>query len=57
MGEFMLRLISQIFSVASPAMRAELAKFCSDYKESAKKTPNPWDDILAEMLCWIVGVK
>lgn len=53
---FLIKLFAQILAAASPEMRAALAKFCIDYKASAKKTPNPWDDILADMLCWIVGV-
>lgn len=56
MRQFIIRLFAQILGAATPAMRAELEKFCTDYRESAKKTPNPWDDILAEMLCWICGV-
>lgn len=56
MGQFILNLIKQLLTVASPPLRAELLKFVNDYRESAKKTPNPWDDILAGLLCWIVGV-
>ncbi|GAI16062.1 unnamed protein product [marine sediment metagenome] len=56
MKQFIIRLFAQILGAASPAIRTDLVTFCKKYKEEAKKTPNPWDDILAEMLCWIVGV-
>lgn len=57
MGSFIIRLFAQILGAATPAMRAELVKFLSEYREACQKTPNPWDDILAEMLCWFCGVK
>lgn len=57
MREFLIRLFAQILATATPTVRAELVKFCTDFRASAKKTPNPWDDILAEMLCWICGVQ
>lgn len=56
MREFLIQLFAQILAVATPAFREQLVKFCIEYRDAAKKTPNPWDDILANLLCWMVGV-
>lgn len=50
MNEWILRLIGLIFSVASPELRKMLDEWLTQLEAQAKKTSNPWDDILVGML-------
>ena len=50
MNEWILRLIGLIFSVASPELRKMLEEWLAQLEAQAKKTSNPWDDILVGML-------
>jgi len=50
MNEWIFRLIGLIIAVASPALRKDLETMLNNLEESAKKTDNPWDDILVAML-------
>jgi len=50
MNEWILRLIGMIFSVASPELRKGLEQWLDNLEAQAKKTSNPWDDILVGLL-------
>jgi len=50
MNDWILRLIGLIFSVASPELRTMLEQWLAQLEAQAKKTSNPWDDILVGML-------
>ncbi len=50
MNEWILRLISLVVTVASPELRKILEDWLSTLEAQAKKTANPWDDILVAML-------
>jgi len=50
MNEWILRLVGLIVGVASPELRAMLDQWLEQLDDQAKKTPNPWDDILVGML-------
>jgi len=50
MNEWILRLIGLIFSVASPELRKMLEQWLDQLEAQAKKTSNPWDDVLVGML-------
>jgi len=50
MNEWILRLIGLIVTVASPELRKALEQWLGQLEEQAKKTANPWDDILVGML-------
>ncbi|GAI70543.1 unnamed protein product, partial [marine sediment metagenome] len=52
MNEWMLRLISLILGVISGPLREELIAFALAFREKAKKTSNPWDDYVADIICW-----
>lgn len=57
MGNWMINLLRQILSVASEPVRDMLVNFATDLRTSAKQTPNPWDDILADVVCWLLNVE
>lgn len=50
MNEWILRLITLVVTVASPELRKSLSEWLTTLETSAKKTANPWDDILVGML-------
>lgn len=50
MNEWLLKLIGLIFSVASPELRKGLEEWLTALEVQAKKTSNPWDDILVGLL-------
>jgi len=50
MNEWILRLITLVVTVASPELRKGLEGWLAQLDEQAKKTANPWDDILVGML-------
>jgi len=50
MNEWILRLIGMIFSVASPELRKGIEEWLNNLDAQAKKTSNPWDDILVGLL-------
>lgn len=57
MPEWMFRLLFYILPVVSKPLRAELETFARKFREDALKTENQMDDLLAEVLCWFVGIK
>ena len=50
MNEWILRLIGLVVTVASPELRQALEDWLTTLEAQAKKTANPWDDILVGML-------
>ena len=50
MNEWILKLISLIFSVASPELRRSLEDWIVKLEAQAKATKNPWDDVLVALL-------
>ena len=50
MNEWILRLIGLVVSVASPELRQMLTEWIETLEVNAKKTANPWDDVLVSML-------
>ena len=56
MEKFLVTLIVNVLSNASPVIKDALKGVARDLKEKAEKTPNPWDDILANLFGSIAGV-
>ena len=54
--DWFTRLFTFIFNVASPALVEAAREWAIQFYREAKKTPNPWDDILANTLLTILGV-
>lgn len=50
MNQWIFRLISLVVGVASPEIRKGANELLDQLEEKAKKTPNPWDDMLVGML-------
>jgi len=50
MNELLLRIIVLVVTMMSPALRTVVTEFLHRLETEAKKTDNPWDDILVAIL-------
>lgn len=50
MNEWLLRIITMVVTVMSPELRKGLEDVVNGLETQAKKTANPWDDILVGLL-------
>jgi len=50
MNKWLLGLIQLVVKVVSPEIRTGANKLLDDLEAQAKKTPNPWDDMLVGLL-------
>jgi len=57
MNSWIINLIRKILLSSSGPLRKTLNDFAVSFRESARKTANPWDDILADIICWILQVE
>jgi len=57
MPKWLLRLLSWILPLISVPLRKQLEEFARQFREDARKTDNPADDILADILCWMLGIE
>ncbi|MBA7615444.1 hypothetical protein ES703_22725 [subsurface metagenome] len=56
MNAWIMVLIRQILRAASAPLKKTLEEFAKSFRDQARKTTNPWDDILADSICWILQV-
>ena len=56
MEKILVTLIVNVLTNASPVIKDALKGVARDLKEKAAKTPNPWDDVLANLFGSIAGV-
>lgn len=54
--KWLLKLLPNLVASISAPLREQLVKFAKQFREDAKKTPNPWDDFAADVLCFVVGI-
>lgn len=50
MSNWLLLLVQQMLSVISPEIRKAVIEFVNQLEAAAKKTDNPWDDIVVGIL-------
>ncbi|GAI93121.1 unnamed protein product [marine sediment metagenome] len=50
MNKWLLQLITMVVTVMSPELRKGLEVWLDKLEADAKKTANPWDDILVGLL-------
>lgn len=55
MTKLLVRLLPMILSVVSPEIKQALVEFLDLMEERAKKTANPWDDMLVALLKRLVS--
>ncbi|MBA7587776.1 hypothetical protein ES708_29817 [subsurface metagenome] len=56
MNNWIMILIRQILKSASAPLKKTLEEFAKSFRDKARETPNPWDDVLADAICWILQV-
>jgi len=49
-------IAKQLLLSITPQLRGTLVEFANDFKARAAKTSNPWDDVLAAVICALLGV-
>ncbi len=54
--KWLLRLLPNLVASISGPLRTDLVNFAKEFRIKAKKTPNPWDDFAADVMCWALGV-
>lgn len=57
MNEWIFRLIALVINVVSPEIRTGVKELLDKLEAMAKKTANPWDDVLVAMLKQIMTGK
>ena len=50
MNALLVRIVLLLVTTMSPALRTALKKFFAELEADAKKTGEPWDDILVAIL-------
>ena len=53
----MAKLLRQIVTQMSPAIRTALVEFVNKLDEAAQKTDNPWDDVAVGLLKLVLLIK
>ncbi len=53
---FLAKLAAQILGSVSENLLKEMKDFAIAFRTKAKQTTNPWDDVLADFICGILGV-
>lgn len=56
MLEWIVKFIMNVLSNVSEPLRVELENFAKNFRQHAQETPNPYDDFLANIICWILNV-
>lgn len=56
MPEWMIRLLMWLLPQVSEELRTRLVEFAQKFREDARQTENPLDDLLADIICWIFQV-
>ncbi len=51
-----MRLLPNLVASISEPLRKEMVTFAVNFRAGAKKTPNPWDDFAADVICWVLGI-
>lgn len=54
--KFFQQMAAQILGSVSVNLLIQLKEFAEKFREDARKTENPWDDILADFMCGMLGV-
>jgi len=57
MNKWLLKLLPLVLAALSAPIRAELVGFAKSFRSKAKQTDNPWDDFLADILCWLLLIE
>lgn len=51
------KIITAFLRKITKGLKGDLTKFAIEFRKKAAKTPNPLDDVLAALICDILGIK
>lgn len=54
--KFFQQIAAQILGSVSANLLVGLKDFATSFRTEASKTENPWDDILADFICGMLGI-
>lgn len=56
MPNWLIKLLVLVLPLVTPELRDKLVEFAKSFREDAKATDNPLDDVLAAILCGLLGI-
>lgn len=54
--KFLAGLATQVLASVSTNLLLEIKAFAVSFRERAAATTNPWDDVLADLMCGLLGI-
>lgn len=54
--KYLAVLAAQMLGSVSITLLKDLKAFAIKFREDARTTPNPWDDLMADFMCGILGI-
>lgn len=54
--KYLAGVARQVMSSVSVDLVVNLRNFAIKFREDARQTENPWDDIVADLICGILGI-
>ncbi len=55
MKQLLIKLLVQVIQLVTPELNRALCEMTDEFCKKAKKSANPWDDILCDLLTHIFG--
>lgn len=50
-------VLAQLLGAVTPVLLSSVKGFAVTFRDKARKTDNPWDDVLADLILGLLGVK
>ena len=54
--KFVEKMVAQMLGSISGNLMVQLKMFAVKFREDARATTNPWDDIIADLICGMLGI-
>ena len=54
--KFLQQMAAQMLGSVTGVLLVQLKQFAIQFRKDARQTPNPWDDILADFMCGMLGI-
>lgn len=54
--KFIQQIVEQMLGSVSENLLVTIREFATSFREDAEQTENPWDDILANFMCGLLGI-
>lgn len=54
--KFLSNMVAQMLASVSSELLENLKSFAVEFRSDTRKTVNPWDNVLADLICGILGI-